>query len=174
MEFRVALNHVDRKLEVEDAVIIARHPSETGEHLNLRVLAWCLLHEERLAFGPGLSDPEAADLWTHDLTGRLTTWIECGTATPDRLKRLVQHNTGAQVHVVFGDERRRQELLPAIAEWKRGQEALTVWTIDQALVKALALHDERRHKWAATIVGDHIYLDADGEALDGAVSRDSW
>jgi len=174
MEFRVALNHVDRKLEVEEAVIIARHPSETAEHLNLRVLAWCLLHEERLAFGPGLSDPDAADLWTHDLTGRLTTWIECGTATPDRLRKLVQHNPGAKIHVVFGDERRRAELLPGIAEWKRGQEALTVWNIDQALVKALAAHDERRHKWAVTIVGDHFYLDADGESLDGAVSRDSW
>jgi uncharacterized protein YaeQ len=72
-EYRITLSHVDRGRDVQETVLAARHPSETAEHLTLRVLAWCLLNEERVAFGPGLSDGEMADLWTHDLTGRLTT-----------------------------------------------------------------------------------------------------
>ncbi|MCU1282841.1 MAG: hypothetical protein JWM53_6387 [bacterium] len=86
LEFRVTLSHVDRARDVSETVYVARHPSETQEHVVLRMLAWCLLHEDGIAFGPGLSTPDAADLWTHDATGRLTTWIEAGTATAERLR----------------------------------------------------------------------------------------
>ena len=67
-------------------VVAALHPSETAEHLALRILSWCLLYQEGLAFGPGLGDPEAADLWAHDLTGRLSTWIECGAVDAEKLR----------------------------------------------------------------------------------------
>ena len=98
MEYRIALSHLDRGRTLDEAVIVGRHPSETMEHLTLRVLAWCLFSEERLEFGPGLSTPEAPDLWTRDLTGRLTTWIECGAADPEKVRRVVQQNHGLQLH----------------------------------------------------------------------------
>ncbi|HZS36741.1 MAG TPA: YaeQ family protein [Polyangia bacterium] len=170
MEYRIALSHVDRAAEVSETVIVGRHPSETAEHLTLRVLAWCLLYEPRIAFGPGLSTPDAADLWTHDLTGRLTTWIECGAAQADKLRKVVQHHPGAQVHVVFDNERRRLELVGECAGWKRAGE-VSLWTIDPALVASLAKRDERRHRWTVTVVGDHFYIDADDRPLDGAVTR---
>jgi len=168
MEFRIALSHVDRAVEVSETVIVGRHPSETAEHLTLRVLAWCLLYEPRLEFGPGLSTPDAADLWAHDLTGRLTTWIECGAAAAEKLRKVVQHHPGARVHVVLDHARRRDELVAECAEWKRAGE-VALWTVDAALVAALAAREERRHRWTVTVVGDHFYLDADGRALDGAV-----
>lgn len=110
MEYRIALAHVDRGVTVERAVIAARHPSETAEHLTLRVLAWCLLYEDRLEFGPGLCEPDAADLIARDLTGRVTAWVECGAATAEKLRKVVQHNPGAAVHVVLDDDLRRDEL----------------------------------------------------------------
>src|SRR5258708_21236583 len=137
MEYRIQLAHVTRGRDVTETVVVGRHPSETAEHLALRVLAWCLLNEERLEFGPGLSTPDAADLWIHDLTGRLTTWIECGAAQADKLRKVVQHHPGAQVHVVFDHERRRQELVGECAGWKRAGE-VSLWTIDSALVASLA------------------------------------
>jgi uncharacterized protein YaeQ len=173
LEFRVALANVPRGIDREDNVLVAQHPSETREHVVLRMLAWCLLHEERLAFGPGISSPEAADLWTHDLTGRVTTWVECGTARGDDVKRAMQHHTGAAVHAVLASTRKRDELLAEIAGWKklpRGA-TLTVWTIDAALVAALAKSEARREKWRVTVLDEHLYVETDTATVDGPVHR---
>jgi uncharacterized protein YaeQ len=172
LEYRVTLSHVDRAIDLAETVYVARHPSETQEHVVLRLLAWCLLHEEGIAFGPGLSTPDAADLWTHDATGRLTTWIECGTATAERLRKSLQHHSGARTHVVLDDARAHKELAAALADarWPRGNPPPTLWLVDAALVAALAAREERRQKWAVTIVGDHFYIDVDGRTLNGAVT----
>jgi uncharacterized protein YaeQ len=172
LEFRVTLSHVDRAIDTSETLYVARHPSETQDHVVLRLLAWCLLHEEGIAFGPGLSTPDAADLWTHDATGRLTTWIECGTATAERLRKSLQHHSGAHTHVVMDDERAAATLRAELAEarWPRACPAPTLWLIDAALVSALAAPEERRQRWAVTIVGDHFYIDVDGRTLNGAVT----
>lgn len=174
VEYRVALSHVDRGVEVTQTVIAALHPSETREHLALRVLAYCLLYQEGIAFGPGLGDPEAADLWGRDRTGELTLWVECGAADAEKLRRVLQHHGQAAVHAVFSEPRRRQELVDQIAglpRAPRGLARVTLWSVDPALCAALAARAERRQRWAVTIVGDHLYIDADGVSLDGAVER---
>jgi uncharacterized protein YaeQ len=175
MDFRVELSHVDRSREASERVVVARHPSESAEHVILRVLAYCLFHEEGLAFGPGLADAEGADLWTRDPAGRLTTWIECGTASFEKLKKVVQHNAGVAVHALFSDVRRRDELLEAArapgARAGKVADAISVWSVEPRLVAALAEKDARSRKWAVTIVGDHLYVEADGVPLDGELER---
>ena len=175
MDFLIALSHVDRGLEASEKLAVARHPSESAEHVVLRVIAYCLFHEEGLVFGPGLADAEGSDLWTRDPAGRTTTWIECGTAAFEKLKKVVQHNPGVAVHAVFSDARRRDELLetardPAARAGKVAS-SIEVWKVDSALVAALAENQERRQKWSVTIVGDHLYIEADGVARDGALER---
>jgi uncharacterized protein YaeQ len=172
-EFRVTLSNVDRAREADEAVIVARHPSETQQHLTLRVLAWCLLHEDGLAFGPGLSTPDAADLWTHDLTGRLVTWIECGAIPAERLRKAVLHHAGAAAHVVLDDPRRAHELSDELAtlRWPRATPPATIWTLDAAFLAALASRDDRRQRWSVTIVGDHVYVVSNDRNLDGPVQR---
>jgi uncharacterized protein YaeQ len=172
LEFRLTLSHVDRAIDLAETLYVARHPSETQDHVVLRVLAWCLLHEEGIAFGPGLSTPDAADLWTHDATGRLTTWIECGGATAERLRKSLSHHSGAASHVVLDDARAADALRAELAEgrWLRSCPPPVLWTIDPALVAALAAPEERRQRWAVTIVGDHFYIDVDGRTLNGAVT----
>ena len=174
-EYRITLAHVDRAAEVSATVIVARHPSETAEHLTLRVLSWCLLYEEGIEFGPGLSSPDAPDLCTRDLTGRLVTWIECGAARWDGVRKAIQHNSGIAVHAVFVQPRKRDELMAEIAEAGRSKEAasLTLWTLDPTLVASLARREERRQKWIVTVVGDHLYVEADGTSLDGEALRAS-
>ena len=51
MEYRISLNNLDRGVERSETVIVALHPSETLEHLTLRVLGWCLFWEESLSSG---------------------------------------------------------------------------------------------------------------------------
>jgi uncharacterized protein YaeQ len=175
-EFRLTLSDADRGVSVQQSAIVARHPSETAEHLILRVLAFCLLFEERLEFGPGLSDPEAADLVAHDLTGRITTWIECGAADADKVRKVLLHNTEATVHAVLCEPRRHDELAAGIAAWKkppRGRSRLGIWTIARELVAALASREGRRQTWTVTLVGGHAYIEADGLSVDGPVET-TW
>ncbi len=170
MDFRIDLSHVDRNRQASERVVVARHPSESGEHVVLRVLAYCIFHEEGLAFGPGLSDAEGADLWTRDPTGRITTWIECGAAPFEKLKKIVQHNAGAAVYALFSDARRRDELLEAArASGPRAgkvADAISAWTVEPRLVEALAEKEARSSKWVVTIVSDHLYVEVDGVTLD--------
>ena len=171
-EFRLTLSHVDRGIDAQKTAIVARHPSETAEHLMLRVLTYCLLYDERLEFGPGLCDPEVADLWAHDLTGQITTWVECGAADPDKVRRVFLHHSQAEVHAVLVDPRRRDELLTGVASWKktpRGRAVLGVWTVDADLLSALAARQDRRQAWAVTLVGGHAYIDIAGSAVDGPI-----
>ena len=173
-EFRITLSDPDRGVDVQRPVIVARHPSETAEHLMLRVLAFCLLYEERLEFGASLSDPEAADLWARDLTGQITTWVECGAADPDKVRKVLLHHGDAAVHAVLSDPRRRDELLAGIAGWKkpprgRGGPGLWLWIVVRDLLAALASREARRQTWSVTLVGGHAYVEADGQMLDGAI-----
>jgi uncharacterized protein YaeQ len=170
MEYRMTLAHVDRARDVTETVVVGRHPSETAEHLALRVLAWCLLNEERIEFGPGLSTPDAADLWTRDLTGRLTTWIECGAAQGEKLRRVLQQSSGAKAHAVLSDSRRHDELLAEVAGWKRSL-PLTVWMLDHRLVTSLATVEERRQRWSVTVADDHLYVEVNGMSFDGEARR---
>ena len=173
LEYRLTLSNVDRGRELTETVIVARHPSETQAHVTLRMLAFCLLHEDGLAFGPGLSTPDSADLWTHDLTGRLRTFIECGYVPGERLRNVQKHNPDVAVHLLTDEPHRAKQLLDELHQLKlpRASSPVSVWTVDAGLVRALAEREERRQKWSVTVVGDHFYVDADGRLQDGAVSR---
>jgi uncharacterized protein YaeQ len=175
LEFRLKLSHVDRGVELDEPLIVARHPSETQAHVVLRVLAWCLLHEEGLEMGPGLSSPDAADLWRRDATGTLTTWVECGSAACERLRKLQQHHPGLDLHVVLDDARRADELTAELQATKlpRAARPPTIWVLPTTLTRPLAEREERRQRWTVTIVGDHFYIDVDGSTVEGAASRRS-
>lgn len=168
---RLSLSHVDGGFEREEPVNLARHPSETQDHVVLRMLAWCLLWQEGLAFGPGLSTPNTPDLWAHDLTGQLRAWIECRALEGDRLKRIINGSGGAKVAFVVDDRRRAEAMAAELDGWKRPPANLSIVCVDPDLVAALAARDERQQKWRVTIVGDHLYVEADGVALDGALAR---
>jgi len=172
LEFRVRLSNVDRGVELDEPVIVARHPSETQTHVILRVLARCLLHREGLEFGPGLSTPDAADLLARGPTGELTTWVECGTATAERLRKILQHNR-VELHVVLDDDARAEVLAGELRALglPRGARPVTLWAVDAALVRALAEHEDRRQRWAVTVVGDCFYIDADSHSFNGPVTR---
>jgi uncharacterized protein YaeQ len=170
MEYRVALADVERAVTVETKLIVALEPEESLEHLTLRLLAWCLLYRPELDFARGPFDAHAADLWAHDLTGRVALWVECGAVTGDKLRRVTRHQRGADVHVVLADAAARDALAADLARHPAGA-PVALWTVDGDLVARIAALDVRRHTWSVTLVGDHVYIDADGLALDGAVRR---
>jgi uncharacterized protein YaeQ len=175
-EYRLGLSNVDRDVSLNGhPLVLSRHPSETLEHLTLRVLAWALLYEERLEFGPGLSHGDAPDLVATDLTGKTATWVAVGDISPDLAQRILQHNRQAAVHVVFGDPGRREAFLAEVAGWglrlPKGWDRLALWSFDPGLVAALAASDSPRQRWTLTVVGDHLYADIGTRVVDGPIRR---
>jgi uncharacterized protein YaeQ len=174
-EYRLAFTHVDRGFTLERALVLSRHPSESQPHLTLRVLAFLLLWQEGLTFGPGVCVGEAPDLVAHDLTGVVRTWIACGDVDPWLLRKVVQHNRDASAHVVFGATARRDAFVTEVDSWggrrPKGWERISLWTIDEALVTELANHPALRQRWTVTLSGDRFYVDVDGALVEGGLTR---
>jgi uncharacterized protein YaeQ len=174
LHFRISLSHVDRGIDRVQSIIVERHRAETMDHLILRVLAWCLFHDDELRFGPGVVARGAADLWARDAAEKPTIWVECGDADADGLRKMIQHSRGVLVHVLFSDGQRRDHFLAEIAALKRRPpeiDSMGIWRIDHELVTALASNEELRQRWSVTIVGDHIYVETDAITVDCALER---
>jgi uncharacterized protein YaeQ len=174
-EYRLTFTNVDRGVSDERPLVLSRHPSESAEHLTLRVLAWVLLWQDGLEFGPGVCVGDAPDLVAHDLTGQVQSWIACGDVSLRLARRILQHNRYAAVHVVFGGRARRDAFVAEVegtrGERPRGWDRLSLWTLDQALVEGLAAEEKLRQRWSVTVVGDHMYVERDGRVFEGAVLR---
>lgn len=172
MEFKVTLSDAGRGVEIARSLIVARHPSETLEHVALRVLAWCALYDESLEMGPGLSDGDAPDLIAKDPRGDVTAWVTCGRVPWDKLRRALSQNPLARVSAFFAETRRSGELQAEIAALPRPPKELGrvgAWLVDAALIAALA-RDARRQTWTVTLVEGHVYVDVDGASHDGPIA----
>lgn len=78
---------LDRGYYADHRLTLARESSETDERLMVRILAFALNADERLAFTSAMSDTEEPCLWKKDLTGRIELWIEIGLPDPRRLRK---------------------------------------------------------------------------------------
>src|SRR6266700_978349 len=174
LQFRITLSHVDRGIDRVQSIIVDRHRLESREHLILRVIAWCLFHDDELRFGPGVVASRAADLWAHDAADKPTIWVVCGDADADDLRKMIQHNRGVVVHALFSEVARRDHFLQQFAQLTRRPpelEAMGIWLCDHELVAALAASDEWRQRWSVTIVGDHLFVAAEAVTVDCALER---
>jgi uncharacterized protein YaeQ len=173
-QLRIELNHVDRALEVGGKLIVDRDPDATPEHVMLRVLAWCLFHEEGLRLADGPPRRDVADLSRTSPDGKAAVWIACAAADGDEIRRLIVHNRGVAVRVLFDEDAPRERFVRQLAGIKKrppGFEEMELWTIDRGAVTRLAEQLELRQRWAVTLVADHVYIDSDGVKVDSAVTR---
>jgi uncharacterized protein YaeQ len=171
-EVRLALSHVERNVQIERALVLSRHPSESLERVTLRVLAFCLLADDTLMPSPGgVSEGDAPDLLARDATGELLVWVRCGGADTEQVRKVINHNSRAAAHVVFSRPDRRETFLAEVNQrgTPRNWERVSVWLVDRALVQALAAHEETRQRWTVTVVGDHLYVDNGHGSFDGDV-----
>ena len=174
-DFQIALSNVDRKVEEELSFKLARHPSELMERSWLKVMAYCWLWEERLNFGPGLSDPDAPDLETRDYTNIVTRWVRVGKADPAKIQRAVDQNGNGKVNVLFESEERQASFLAQGAEAKLSRLAKAEFAaLDADFLRALSGLEERRHKLTVTLSGDHFYVDTGKDTFDGPLIRGTF
>ena len=84
--FKIELADSDRGVYVPLDLRVARHPSETEDHLLTRVVAYCLEYTEGISLSNGLSEPDQPAISVRDLTGALRAWIDVGA--PDAARPI--------------------------------------------------------------------------------------
>ncbi len=166
--FSIQLSDVDRGVYEALALKVARHPSETEEHLLTRVLAYCLEFAEGIGFSRGISNPDEPALSVRDLTGALKVWIDIGSPDAARLHKagkaaprvaLYTHKDPAQIQRQLAGERIHRS------------EALELYAIDRDLIAGLVRLLERRMKIDLSVTDRHLFLSIGDATLSGAVER---
>lgn len=169
--FKIELSDVDRGVYQQLDLRVARHPSENMRYLLTRVLAFCLCHEEGIAFSKaGLSSPDEPALTVRDLQGNLRAWIEVGTPSAERLHKASK--AAPQVMVFTHND---PELLKrsARATAIHKVEAIVVRALDPTFLDALAAATERTSGWQVVHTEGQLYVTIDGTSVAGAVVNHS-
>src|SRR5450755_3456825 len=112
--FKINLADSDRGVYQPLEMRLARHPSETEDHLLTRVLAYCLEYTEGISFSNGLFESDQPTIAVRDLTGVMRAWIDVGAPEASRLHRasklaprvaIYTNKDAAQLAARLGTER---------------------------------------------------------------------
>jgi uncharacterized protein YaeQ len=166
--FDVELADSDRQVYETLALRIARHPSESEEHLVARLLAYLLEYAEGIEFSRGVSTPEDPAIAVRDLTGAIRTWIDIGT--PDAA-RLHKASKVADRVVVYTHKDPAQFLKQLAGTTIHRGEALEIYALDRTLVGALVSRLERRVAFSVSITDRELYVSIGTDNLTGTVVR---
>ena len=150
---------IDRGYYRDHALTIARHPSETDERMMVRLLAFALHADERLAFGRGLSTDDEPDLWQRDLTGAIERWIDVGL--PDEREVRKACGRAREVYVLAYGGRAAELWWQGAREKLERQERLAVSEVPIETSRALAPLASRSMRLQVTIQEGHVFV-ADG------------
>ena len=178
MQFRLSLSALDRGLELNQKLILARRSDEPVSHVVLRLIAYCLFYREGvgdgLGFAPGPADRDSPDLWAHNLIAEPVEWIICGEVDAEELRHVLQHRRQTQVRVLFGADAEVAAFNHAAGALKKrwlGLATVDFRQVDEAMVELLAEAAMERQRWVVTVIEDHIYVDAEGVTADSAITR---
>jgi uncharacterized protein YaeQ len=166
--FSVNLSDVDRGVYEALALKVARHPSETAEHLVTRVLAYCLEYAEGIGFSRGISEPDEPALSVRDLTGALKVWIDIGSPDAARLHKAAK---AAPRVAVYTHKDPAQLRLQLAGERIHRAEALELYAIDRELIAGLVKRLERRMQFDLSVTDRHLFVSIGDITLSGDVVR---
>ena len=155
----LTISDMDRGYYATHALTLARHPSETDERMMVRLVAFALFADERLAFGKGLCVEDEPDLWQRDLTGAVERWIDVGQ--PD--EKWVRKACGrADAVVVLSYGRAADIWWNGVASKLGRQDKLTVLNLDPDVPPALAEMTARGMRLQCTLQDGELWR-TDGE-----------
>ena len=147
---------------------VARHQSETAEHMLTRVLAYCLEYTEGIALSNGISEPDEPSIAVRDLTGVLKAWIDIGAPESPRLHRaskaaprvaVYAHKDAAQLAARLGGERIHRI------------DSLELYAMDFDWLSNLAQRLQRRTAFTLTVSEQHLYLSLGEETMSALIKR---
>lgn len=166
--FSIELADMDRGVYETLDLKAAQHPSETGESLLVRVLAYCREYTEGIEFSKGISSPDEPAVFVRDLTGVLRTWIDIGA--PDAA-RIHKARKAADRVAVYACKDPKQMLANWAGERIHKSESIEVYSVDAAFIAALVRRLERRMAFSLSITDAHLYVAFGDQSIDGVVRR---
>jgi len=166
--FKIDLADSDRGVYQPLELRVARHPSETEEHLWTRVLAYCLEYTEGIVFSNGLFESDQPAIAVRDLTGALRAWIDVGAPDAPRLHRAAKL---APRVAVYTNKDAVQLAARLGAERIHRVEAIELYAVDRECLAGLAARLTRRMEFTLTVAERHLYISLGAETLAGVVER---
>jgi uncharacterized protein YaeQ len=166
--FAIQLSDVDRGVYQPLDLKVARHPSESEDHLVTRVLAYCLELAEGIAFSRGgVSGPDEPAIAVRDLTGQLRAWIDVGAPDAARLHKAAKAAPRVAVYT---------HKAPALMRGLQGErihraEAIELYAFDRDLIAGLVARLERRMAFDLSVTDAHLFVSLPGVTLSGEVRR---
>jgi uncharacterized protein YaeQ len=158
----------DRQVYETLALRVARHPSESEEHLVARVLAYAMEHTEGIAFSRGVSEPDEPAIMVRDLTGAIRSWIEIGSPDAGRLHKAAK----AAPRVAVYTHKDFAQLLRNLSGERIHRAAdIELYAFDRALIAALAARLDRRMTFSLSINERELYVSIGTDTLTGVVTR---
>lgn len=154
---------MDRHYYNTHTLTLAQHPSETDERMMVRLLAFALYADERLAFTKGISTDDEPDLWLKSLSDEIELWIELGQPDEKRLRKAA--GRAKQVVIITYNSRSatvwRNQMRDALAKLDN----VTVRSLGNEAVEALGRLAQRNMNLQCTIQEGEIGLGDDSQHL---------
>jgi uncharacterized protein YaeQ len=166
--FKIDLADSDRGIYQPLELRVARHPSETEDHLLTRVLAYCLEYTEGIAFSNGLFESDQPTIAVRDLTGSLQVWIDVGAPEAARLHRASKL---APRVAIYTNKDAVQLAARLGAERIHRLEEMELYAVDRDLLASFAARLARRMQFTLTVAERHLYLSLGEETLAGIIER---
>ena len=166
--FKIDLADSDRGVYEPLELRVARHPSETEDHLVTRVLAYCLEYTEGIAFSNGLFDSDQPTIAVRDLTGSLRAWIDVGAPEAARLHRAAKL---APRVAIYTNKDAVQLAARLGAERIHRVEEMELYAVDRDWLASLAARLTRRMQFTLTVAERHVYVSLGEDTLAGVIER---
>jgi uncharacterized protein YaeQ len=166
--FKIDLADSDRGVYQPLELRVARHPSETEDHLLTRMLAYCLEYTEGISFSNGLFEADQPTIAVRDLTGALRAWIDVGAPDAARLHRAAK---AAPRVAIYCNKDAAQLAARLRLERIHRVEVMELYAVDRGWLAGLAARLSRRMEFTLTVAERHVYLSLDSETLEGSIER---
>ncbi|ONM50029.1 YaeQ family protein [Nocardia donostiensis] len=167
--FAVQLADVDRGVYEQLELRVARHPSETAEFMMTRLLAYCLEHEDGIAFSDGgVSSTDEPAVLVRDLTGRITAWIEIGAPDAERVHR---GSKMAERVAVYTHRDPAKVLAQLTGKRIHRAEAIPLYSFDRVFIDTAAAAIERRNTVTLSVTERLLYLELNGTTSSTSIEE---
>ena len=162
----VELSDLDRQIYRSASTVIAQHPSENGERLMVRLLAFALNlpgddNHGPLEFAKDMWDADEPALWQKDLTGKMVLWIEVGQPDEKRMMRVSARSTRVSVYS-FGPQNWWAGLANKITRARN----LNVWQIEPSQSQELAALAQRTMLLQVTVQDGAVYVSDETRSME--------